>query len=279
MSGKPSYMLMLQIEHGEKAPIPFSETNLSSDKIVAIIDEQKNTLYLWLGKNCSDVTKRSATRTAQSIKKSGYAYGQLHIGQDLKEIKIVDESNLNDAEIRSNHAELTSIFKRTFTKKDQYVMEIGAKPQAAPTVKPAEKETLVPKPEPKIIVPKPAPAQVSAPEAEPTIEEFASIPEPKVSTRAAAQERPSLTIDPELIAQIKLGLLAVILGTKFSSYQFKSSLSEEGKPVYEFLSSGGSLCKVSLEGSDLIVFPDSNFGGMREEIIKLLKSKVSSLKF
>lgn len=271
---------MLKIEHGEKAPIPFAETNLSSDKIIAVIDEQKNTLYLWFGKNCSDVTKRSATRTAQSIKKSGYAYGQLHIGHDLKDLKIVDESNLNDPEISSNHAELTAIFKRKFTKKDPYVMELGAKPQAAPAIQPAEKEEPVPKPEPKIIVPKPARAPtVSVVKPEPVVEEVALTPEPEVSPKAVVREELPSAIDPELIAQVKLGLLAVILGTKFSSYQFKASLSEEGKPVYEFSSAGGSLCKVSLEGSDLIVFPDSSFGGMREDIIKLLKSKVSSLKF
>lgn len=272
-------MLMLKIEHGEKAPIPFNEANLSSDKIIAIVDEQKNVLYLWLGKDCSDVTKRSATRTAQSIKKSGYAYGKLHIGQDLKEIKIVDESNLNEPENRNNHSELTAIFRRKFTKKDQYVMEIGAKPQAAPAIKPAEKEEYPPKPEPKIITPAPAPKPVTIAEPEPVVEEVAPTPEPEVSPQMVAREELPSAVDPELVAQVKLGLLTVILGTKFPSYHFKASLSPEGKPVYEFVSTGGSLCKVSLEGSDLIIFPDSQFGGMREEIVKLLKKKVSSLNF
>jgi hypothetical protein len=272
---------MLQIEHGEKAPVPFRQENLSSDKIVAIIDEQRNILYLWLGKDCSDVTKRSATRTAQSIKKSGYAYGQLHIGQDLKDLKIVDESNLNDPEIRNNNSELTAIFKRKFTKKDQYVMEIGAKPQAAPAIQPAEKETPTPKPEPKIITPKPAPAPkpVSVAEPEPVVEEVAPAPEPEISPKPVVHEELPSAVDPELVAQVKLGLLTVIIGSKFPSYHFKASLSQEGRPVYEFSSAGGSLCKVSLEGSDLIIFPDSTFGGMREEIVKLLKKKVSSLKF
>jgi len=281
LSGKPSYLLMLQIEHGERVPVPFNQENLSDDKIIALIDESKNVLYLWLGKDCSDVSKRSATRTAQSIKKSGFAYGQLHIGHDLKHLKVVDASNPNDPEIRNNQSELTAIFKRKFTKKDQFVMEFGAKPQAAPAIQPAEKAAYTPKPEPKIITPKkaPAPKPVSFAEPEPAAEEVAPAPEPVVSPKPVTYEELPTAVDPELVAQVKLGLLTVIIATKFSSYQFKSSLSEDGKPIYEFSSTGGSICKVSLEGSDLIIFPDSRFGGMREEIVKLLKNKVGSIKF
>lgn len=284
MSGKPSYLLMLQIEKGEKVPIPFRQENLSDDKIIAVIDEFRDALYLWFGKDCSDVNKRSATRTAQSIKKSGFAYGQLHIGHDLKDLKIVDASNMKDPEIRNNESELTEIFKRKFTKKDKFVMEIGAKPHAAPAAPKAEQEAYTPKPEPKIITPKPRPAPkpviVAEPEPEPEAEEVAPdlVPEPAVSPRPVIHEELASAVDPELVGQVKLGLLTVILATKFPSYQFKASLSGDGKPIYEFSSTGGSLCKVSLEGSDLVIFPDSRFSGMREDVVKILKSKVSSLK-
>jgi hypothetical protein len=278
---------MLQIEKGEKVPVPFREENLSDDKIIAVIDESKDALYLWLGKDCSDVNKRSATRTAQSIKKSGFAYGQLHIGHDLKNLKIVDASNLNDPENRNNQSELTNVFKRKFTKKDKFVMELGAKPQAAPAAPKAEQEAYT-KPEPKIITPKPVPAPKPVivpepePEPEPAAEEEVSpavTPEPVVSPKPVTYKELPSAVDPELVGQVKLGLLTAILATKFSSYQFKSSLSSDGRPIYEFSSTGGSLCKVSLEGSDLIIFPDSRFSGMREEIVQTLKSKVSSLKF
>ncbi|WXG41412.1 MAG: hypothetical protein WED07_11710 [Candidatus Freyarchaeum deiterrae] len=281
MSSKPCYMLMLQIERGDKVPIPFRQENLSDDKIIALIDESKSSLYLWVGKDSSDVNKRSATRTAQSIKKSGFSYGQLHIGHDLKDLKVVDASNPDDPETRNNQSELTAIFRRKFTKKDQFVMEIGAKPQAAPAVPPVEKEAYTPKPEPKIIAPK-KPASVPKPvfvsEPEPIAEEVEPTPEPVATPKPVIREELPSAVDPELVGQVKLGLLTTILATKFSGYVFKSTLSSDGKPIYEFSSSGGSLCKVSLEGSDLIIFPDSRFGGMREDIVKMLKSKVSSLK-
>jgi hypothetical protein len=275
---------MLQIEQGEKVPIPFRQENLSDDKIVALIDEFRNTLYLWLGKDCSDVGKRSATRTAQSIKKSGFAYGQLHIGHDLKDLKIVDESNLDDPEVRNNNSELTAVFKRRFTKKDQFVMEVGTKPQAAPAIPPAEKEVYTPKSETKIIAPRTAsaPKPVSVPRPAPVAEEVAPEPEPEptVSPKLVSREEelPS-AVDPELVGQVKLGLLSVLLAINFSGFQLKSFISSDGKPSYEFSSSVGSLCKVSLEGSDLVIFPESTFGGRREEIVKLLKSKISFLKF
>nr|MDO8090609.1 hypothetical protein [Candidatus Sigynarchaeota archaeon] len=271
MSGRPSYMLMLQIEHGEKVPLPFKYENLSGDRIVAIIDEYNDTLYLWFGKDCSIVRKRSALRTAQSIKKSGFAYGQLHIGHDLKELKIVDESTMDDPETQSNHKELTAIFNRKFTMKDQFLMEVGPKPQAAPAVQPAEQEAYTP-PEP---TPQPAPTEpVSAPEPAPVAE---AVPEPAVSPEPVGRAEPVSAIDPELAGQVKLGLLAVILATKFSGFQVKSVLSSDGKPTYEFSSAGGVLCKVSLDGRDLVILPESEFGGMRNEIIDLLKKKVSEL--
>jgi len=230
-------MLMLQIEHGEKVPLPFKYENLSGDRIVAIIDEYNDTLYLWFGKDCSTVRKRSALRTAQSIKKSGFAYGQLHIGHDLKELKIVDESTMDDPE----------------------------------TVQPAEQEAYTP-PEP---TPQQAPTEpVSAPEPAPVAE---AVPEPAVSPEPVGRAEPVSAIDPELAGQVKLGLLAVILATKFSSFQVKSVLSSDGKPTYEFSSAVGVLCKVSLDGRDLVILPESEFGGMRNEIIDLLKKKVSEL--
>jgi hypothetical protein len=262
---------MLQIEHGEKVPLPFKQEHLSSDSIVATIDEYNDALYLWFGKDCSDVRKRSAMRTAQSIKKSGFAYGQLHIGHDLKDLKVVDESNLSDPEVQSNHTELTSIFNRKFTMKDQFVMEIGVKPQVAPVPQPVEQEVYTePKPEPQIIVPKP----VAAPNAAPTPEEVT--PEPVVTPAPVSREELPSAIAPELAGQIKLGLLSVVLAQKFSGFELKTALTSQG-PRYEFLSSGGSLCKVTIDGSDLVIQPESEFGGRRDEIISLLKEKVSSL--
>jgi hypothetical protein len=140
----PRYMLMLQIERGEKVPIPFRQENLSDDKIVALIDEFRSALYLWLGKDCSDVSKRSATRTAQSIKKSGFVYGQLHMGHDLKDLKIVDESNLSDTETKNNYSELKAIFNRESAAKDQFLMEVGSKPQVAHSAQPEEQEMYKP---------------------------------------------------------------------------------------------------------------------------------------
>lgn len=263
-------MLMLQIEHGEKVPLPFKHENLSSESIVAIIDEVNDSLYLWFGKDCSDVRKRSATRTAQSIKKSGFAYGQLHIGHDLKNLKIVDESNLKDPEISAYNSELQSIFNRRFGMKDQFVMEVGVKPQVGPIPQPVEQEAYA-EAEPTIIAPKP----VVAPKLAPISEEVE--PQPVVAAKPVSAKRPVSTIDPELAGQVKLGLLTVLLAQKFAGFQLKTTLSSGGTTIYEFLSSGGTLCKVSLEGSDLVIQPESEFGGRRDEIISLLRSRVGSL--
>lgn len=131
----PRYMLMLQIDRGERAPIPFTQTNLSNDKIVVTIDEYDNMLYLWYGKNCSEINKKLALNTAQSIKKIGYKYDQLHIGHCLKDIKIVDESNLSDPETHKNHSELTAIFNRKIATKDKCLVEVISK-QVSSTVPP-----------------------------------------------------------------------------------------------------------------------------------------------
>jgi hypothetical protein len=145
LSSGPRYVLMLQIDRGERTPIPFRQTNLSNDKIVVTIDEYDNNLYLWYGKNCSEINKKLALNTAQSIKKIGYKHEQLHIGHFLKDLKIVDESNLNDPETHKNHSELTAIFNRKFAMKDKYLVEVISKTQVAPTI-PLPVEPEVPKP-------------------------------------------------------------------------------------------------------------------------------------
>ncbi|MEM3526372.1 MAG: hypothetical protein QXV37_03070 [Candidatus Jordarchaeaceae archaeon] len=153
----PRYVLMLQIDRGERIPIPFRQTNLSSDKIVVTIDEYDNMLYLWCGKNCSEINKKLALNAAQSIKRIGYKHDQLHIGHCLKDIKIVDESNLNDPETHKNYSELTAIFNRKFATKDKYLVEVISKPQVTPiTLPPSEPEANKPiEPEPQKAVSEP----------------------------------------------------------------------------------------------------------------------------
>ncbi|MEM2959282.1 MAG: hypothetical protein QW261_13370 [Candidatus Jordarchaeaceae archaeon] len=120
----PSYVLMLQIARGERLPIPFSRTNFSSDSVVATIDEYSETLYLWFGKNCSEMDKRLALNTAESIRKIGYKYGQLRVGHSLKNLKIIDESKQNDAENQNNNREFTEVFNRIFKMKDKCLVEV-----------------------------------------------------------------------------------------------------------------------------------------------------------
>ncbi|MEM2146898.1 MAG: hypothetical protein QW279_16155 [Candidatus Jordarchaeaceae archaeon] len=157
-SSGPRYVLMLQIDRGEKTPMPFRQTNLSDDKIVVTIDEYDNMLYLWYGKNCSEINKKLALNTAQSIKKIGYKHDQLNIGHCLKDIKIIDESTLNDPETRKNHSELPAIFNRKFAMKDKFLVEVISKPQVAYTAPPPLEQEVhkTPEPEPQTTVSEPA---------------------------------------------------------------------------------------------------------------------------
>jgi hypothetical protein len=143
-SSGPRYMLMLQIDRGEKFPIPFRASNLSSNTIVATIDEYNNSIYLWFGKDCGEINKKLALNSAQSIKKIGYVYGQLHIGNCLKDLKIVDESNLSDKETQNNYLELKIIFKRESATKDQFLVEVVSKLMVVPKAQPAEQEAFKP---------------------------------------------------------------------------------------------------------------------------------------
>lgn len=161
-SNGPSYVLMLQIDRGERFPIPFRQTNLSNNKIVATIDEYNNNLYLWFGKDCSEISKKLALNTALSIKKIGYKHGQLHVGPFLKDFKIIDESKLSDTEIQNNHSELTAIFNRKFSMKDQFLVEVISKSQVD-SVRPVEQESYK-SPEPELQPPVTEPvATVSEP--------------------------------------------------------------------------------------------------------------------
>ncbi|MHA1722067.1 MAG: hypothetical protein ACTSXW_03220 [Candidatus Baldrarchaeia archaeon] len=88
------FLAMLEIEGGEAHPIPISTMHLSPDRTIIIIDEDEETMYLFIGRDVGLVSRRMAERVTQSIKTYGFKYGNTIIGKNCHNLVIIDEKEI-----------------------------------------------------------------------------------------------------------------------------------------------------------------------------------------
>ncbi|MEM1658496.1 MAG: hypothetical protein QXK94_05615 [Candidatus Jordarchaeales archaeon] len=256
----PKYMLMVKVESGDKAPIPFSQDAINSDSLILLIDEVDSRLYLWMGKNRSMVDKRAAARIAQSVMKGGFSYGKLNVGRNLKELVEIDESKLSEPEVKEKFDALNAIFKRHYVAKDKVLVEAVVES---------------PPPSAEIPAPPPTKAEVTArtPQAQ-LVREAPTLP-PQPEVEKIVEAKPT-EVEPELIGKAKLGLLFTLLSEEFPELLVSCKV-EEGKPFFTFESPEGLLAKVTIDGKDLVISYGSRLAEKRDKVVSKLKEMVGKL--
>lgn len=256
----PKYMLMVRVESGDKSPIPFSQDAINSDSLILLVDEVDDRLYLWMGKNRSMVDKRAAMRVAQSVMKSGFSYGKLNVGRNLKELVEIDESKLSEPEVKEKFDLLNAVFKRHYVAKDKVLVEVVELPS------PSVKAPVPPSTE--------AEAAVKTPQAQ-MVREVAPTPPLRPEVEKPVEAKP-VEVEPELIGRAKLGLLFTLLSEEFPELLVSCKV-EEGKQVFEFESPEGLLAKVSIDGKDLVISYGSKLAEKRDKVVSKLKEMVGKL--
>jgi hypothetical protein len=103
---------------GEYIPRELSTKLIEPSKVIMIIDEFSNRIYLWLGEKSSLSNKMSARRAIKTIPTFGLKAEGLGfpIGRDCKIIEIDESAAQSDSSTRSNLAELEELLKRSYKK-------------------------------------------------------------------------------------------------------------------------------------------------------------------
>jgi len=140
--GKDFYLLFEVLDGGVLAQMDFREENLTQDRSIVVMDEGRQTVWLWHGKMRGLVPRRMALRQAESLKGHGYQSGNSIIGRDLNKLVEMDSRKIGREPITTkDNDEFMKIFK--FAYRDignlVYVRDEGGTPIEAPIAKPVEK--------------------------------------------------------------------------------------------------------------------------------------------
>ncbi|MHA1338818.1 MAG: hypothetical protein ACTSRZ_02170 [Promethearchaeota archaeon] len=90
-----TYALMFEVlDGGVINPIEWSADNLTSDRIILVLDEENSIIWLWHGKMRGLVSRRTALRQAEALKGHGYTIGKTIIGRNIHDIIEIEERKL-----------------------------------------------------------------------------------------------------------------------------------------------------------------------------------------
>ncbi len=93
---------MLQDDSGDLFPVKLSSGLAISDKAVIVLDEYRDTTWVWIGSEVSMPTRMHALRMGKSVQKSGYKIGVTTIGMASAHLIEMLEKDASDPEVSAN---------------------------------------------------------------------------------------------------------------------------------------------------------------------------------
>jgi len=184
-------------EAGECTEVNWSPDHFTDDKIVLILEELNNTVWLYYGKRMGLVKRRTALRQAESLRGHGYQVGKTIIGRQLEKIKEIDARMLDRVpEAKKDYEDLLALFDLPFRIVDGECValnESGGDMESRPTLAP---KTAAPKP----VAPKPAVALAPAPK--PAPKPAAAVPKPAIAKAPVPEPEQELAAEPEEVSAV-----------------------------------------------------------------------------
>ncbi|HME52666.1 MAG TPA: hypothetical protein VKM55_10645 [Candidatus Lokiarchaeia archaeon] len=274
-------------EAGECTEVNWSTEHFTDDKIVLILEELNNTVWLYYGKRMGLVKRRTALRQAESLRGHGYQVGKTIIGRQLEKIKEIDARMIDRVpEAKQDYDDLLALFDLPFRVVDGECValnesggEIKSKPAPAPALAPKPAKVSAPKlapataprpaPKPIAAMPKPAVARAPAPKPEElsAVDEYAGVEEAppqeeaeeegfQTAAEAKLQGKESITKEDEIRAgSLIMSLLRefadIYINKKGNHFKIESL---EG-PICDFTIENGAIkfSKVSFTGMDPMI--------------------------
>jgi len=234
--GKDFYLLFEVLDGGVLSQMDFREENLTPDRSIVVMDEGRQTVWLWHGKMRGLVPRRMALRQAESLKGHGYQSGNSIIGRDLNTLVEMDSRKIGREPITTKDSEnFMEIFKYAYHDIGNLVFvrdEEGAAPVAKPAaeVAPAEEYS----------EPEPAP--------EPVLEEPV-VPKYPLKHVEVGDKSPPVSSSP-LVVKDEYKKAVVILAVMEEYSDIWVSKKEDGHISIEQMD--GKICSFSIDNGEIV---------------------------
>ncbi len=256
------FVLLLEFSSGIIEPLPLTAGALAQDRIVIVIDELKERVWLWQGATTSLVERRAAQRKARSLVSAGYQLGPYRIGRDVTNVEIIDGDILDDPEIKGFHDQLLHTLKQDFKITDGVLGRFSGTPSPPPTPvatsPPAESEpSPMPTPPPPSPQPKPVQEQTIPSEAE--SETVAPLP----------------TRELQDLGVIRVGILISSVLDYFPMCYVSATQIEEGTR-YTLEDPDGIICQLEVSQGSVHFLKRYDFRGKRSEILARLRDRLAA---
>ena len=258
---------MLKYDAGDTYPISPAADELTSDNIIIVLDEFSKAVWLWLGSKARDIFKRGAMRKARGLLNYGMDYNQFKVGIGCSKLRVIDENELSDANVKADFDELKSVLRKVKPIDGKLAkIETGPPEEAVPTPKPIEA--------------KPKPVEVKPVEAKPVIpveKPVAPVEEekkPAVGKEMPPEAVPSTTGKiAELTPEVKASFLIYAILQEFPEVYVAR---HENKYVVE--GEEGTLVVFKKVSDGLELDPNYDFQGKQDKILDLYKELIDSVK-
>jgi hypothetical protein len=248
------FVLLLEFSSGIIEPLPLSTEALTDDRIVMVIDELKERVWLWQGSSTTLVERRAAQRKARSLVSAGYQLGPYRIGRDVTNIEIIDSEILDDPEIKGYYDQLIHSLSQKFKITEGVRGRFGGTPSPAPPpTEPAPQQAPVEK------ATAPTPAEIETAPALPSAETVAPKP---------SRELQGLGI-------IRVGILISSILDYFPMCYVSATKTDEGSR-YSIEDPEGIICQVEVSQNSVHFLQRYDFRGRRNDILGLLRDRLAA---
>jgi hypothetical protein len=112
---------MLQDDSGEISPVRLDASLANSDNAIIVLDEYRDTTWVWIGRNVSMPTRMHALRMGKSVQKSGYKIGVTTIGMAADNLVEMLEKDDSDPEVSANINAFREAISSQWTFEDKFL--------------------------------------------------------------------------------------------------------------------------------------------------------------
>ncbi len=275
------YLLLLDYSRGIIKPIPLTPEELTNDRIVIVIDELNECVWIWRGSSTSMIESRAAERKARSITSIGFhmpGSGLKIGGPTVSRIEIVNGQTLDDPETKQTYDLLMFTLSQQFVIQDEKLGGFtGAfiPPASLPSAPLPGEAASAPLPSEVVPSASPNPETAQPVAATPVSSVESSTPSSSTSptsTEAVESSSPAPSGD---LSVVRVGILISSVLEFFSSV-FCAIKRGEDSVLYSIEDSDGILCEVEVKGGSIRFLQSYNFRGKREDILALLQKRLAS---
>lgn len=247
------------LEGGVIEPIDWSKDHLQPDRSIIILDETKNSLYLWHGTKQGLVARRTALRQAESLKGHGYTVGKSIIGRDIKELKEIDARKIKRVQTDTElNEELQELLNKNHKKLENFIVTFDIHRTEASVERKKEKPVVKAEEKPKP-VPEPRKQTLAAP-----VVKAGAITEPSKKIVNKPKE------DDSIKAKVSFVLISIL------EHYPDIWISKKDDGTYSVEMMDGPICSFSISG-DRIKFSSNSFSGISTNIKNSIQQKFVDL--